>query len=349
MAIVNRLYVEKGPSNNQLQLYADPAAIALERFKSPVVRVQYDDALPDTTATIDAYMDQLNYDPSPGDDLSYAVLARLGNPGASVDRATIYAKLISGVVQLFVKNGAGDIIQLTPTQNAAGYVRGLVPSFTSVSTVTISLGTVRDRLNKMDLILTAPVVVNIAAAGVNGLDTGVEANNTWYFLFAIGDTNGVNPTACIISASQNSPAVFPAGYDVARRIGSVRNDAASNFRDFFCSGEGMSRSIQYRDALSARSIILGGAAIVVTDLNLAQFVPPTSQLARLQYQQRGATDGQLYIDSTFALANFQRSVMAGATACDVIQTMANRHIGYANAGGVAGLVDVWANGYEESI
>jgi hypothetical protein len=348
MAIVNRLYVEKGPSNNALQLYAEASAIALERFKSPVVRVEYDDALPDTTQTVDAYMDQLGYDPSAGDDLSFALLARLGNPGASVDRATIYAKLLGGVVHAFIKTGAGDIIQLTPTQSPVGYVSGLVTSFTSVSTITIGTGRARDRLDKMDLVLAAPVVVNIAAAGVNGLDTGAEANNTWYFLYVIGDTTGVNPTVGIISAAQNSPAVFPAGYDVARRVGSVRNNAASDFRDFFCSGVGMSRSVQYRDALTGRQILTGGAAVAVTDINLGSVVPPTSQQARLQYQQRGAIDGWLYADSAFALATYQRSIQGGATASDVMQTMANRHMGYANSA-VGGLLDLWVTGYEEAL
>ena len=346
MAIVTRFYVEKGPSNKDLQTYVSPSASAIERFRSPVCTIEYDDATPGLTETLDEYMDVLGYDNFTGN-LSYDVFTRPGNPGAVIGRVRVYSLTISGVTQLFARADDGTISQLTPNQASPGYISGLTLAFTSVSTVTIATGIGRDRVDKKDLVLAAPVVLNIAASGVNGLDTGVEAANTWYHAYVIGDSNGVNPTVGILSTSQNTP-TFPAGYDVARRIGSVRNSAASDFLNFQSFGNGSDRSVQYRDAISGRQRLTGGAAVAVTAVAVSQLVPPTSQFVRLQYQQRGTVDAFLYDDPTQPLASAQRTLMAGATVCDVMRCTPARDIAYANAA-AGGLLDIWVTGYDETV
>ena len=346
MAIVTRFFVEKGPSNKDLQTYVGPSASAIERFRSPICIIEYDDATPGLTETLDEYMDTLGYDNFTGN-LSYDVFARPGNPGAVLGRVRVYAKTVSGVTQLFARADDGTVSQLTPKQSPSGFISGFTLTFTSVSTVTIAAGNARDKNDNVDLALAAPVVLNIAASGVNGLDTGVEAGNTWYHAYVIGDSNGVNPTAGILSTSQNAP-TFPAGYDVARRVGSVRNSAASDFRDFQVFGNGSDRSVQYRDAISSRQRLTGGAATVVTAVSVSQLVPQTSQFVRLQYQQRGTVDASLYDDPAQLLANAQRTLMAGATVCDVMRCTPSRDIAYANAA-AGGLLDIWVTGYDETV
>jgi hypothetical protein len=199
----------------------------------------------------------------------------------------------------------------------------------------------------MNLKLAAAVVVDIAVSGVNGLDTGVESNNNWYFIYVIGDSTNVLPTAGILSANQTTP-TYPPGYDICRRVGSVRNNGG-NFRDFQVFGIDTTRSVQYRDALSSgRQVLTGGNVLVVTAVSLSALVSPTSRLARLQYQQRGTVEGFLYDDPTQALANRQRSVQAGATVCDLMRCSASRDIAYANAA-AGGIFDLWVTGYEESL
>lgn len=231
--------------------------------------------------------------------------------------------------------------------NPRGYVRGFVTAWTSVSRVAIGAGDCRSADNTMDIVLPAPVAVDVTVLGAGGLDTGAEAPNTWYFIHIVADSTGVNPTSGILSASPIAP-VLPAGYDQFRRVGSVRNTAVGNFRPFATSGIGAERSVQYTDALSVRQVLAGGAAVAVTAVVCGALIPPTSRLGCFQYAQRGTVDANLYDDPANALAAMQRSLIPGALAADRIRTSAAREIGYANAAG-GGLVDVWITGYEESL
>lgn len=74
--------------------------------------------------------------------------------------------------------------------------------------------------------------VNMAASGANGLDTGVEAANTWYYLWAIS-TGTVDRG--LLSASSTSP-TLPGGYVYSALLGAVRNDNSSNFLRFAQNG-----------------------------------------------------------------------------------------------------------------
>lgn len=67
---------------------------------------------------------------------------------------------------------------------------------------------------------------------VNGLDTGVEAANTWYYLHAISD--GTNDRL-IITANANGP-TLPTGYVYSAFLGALQNDNSSNLRFFMQHG-----------------------------------------------------------------------------------------------------------------
>lgn len=231
--------------------------------------------------------------------------------------------------------------------NSRGYVRGFITSWTSVSSVTIGMGDCRSSDNLTDIVLSAPVVVDITVVGAGGLDTGAEAANTWYYAHVIADSTGANPTRGLLSASAMAP-ILPSGYDRSRRVGSVRNTAASNFRQFATAGFGGERSVQYTDAISNRQGLVGGAAVVVTAVACGGFIPPTSRVGSFQYAQRGTVDASLYDDPANALAVAQRTLIPGALAADRIRTSAAREIGYANAA-AGGLVDIWVTGYDESL
>ena len=55
-----------------------------------------------------------------------------------------------------------------------------------------------------------------------------------------------------------------------------------------------------------------------------------------------------YDDPAQLLANAQRSLMAGATVCDVMRCTPARDIAYANAA-AGGLLDIWVTGYDETV
>ena len=348
MAIVTRMYVEKGPSNKQLERYVDPSVSATERFRSPVCTIQYEDTVPGIVENLDDYMDSLGYDDL-GGNLTTELFARAsGNPGAVAGRALLYGKTALGVTDAFVRTSEGLVTQLTPPIRPNVY--GLVAAWTSVSSVTIGVGACRDKTDDYTIRTTVPLVVSMAVAGAGGLDTGVEAANTWYGVFIIADTTGVLPPAGLFTAgSGDTPTALPVGYDVWRRVGYVRNNSSSDFREYASYGQGPERSVQYRDAMSSRQQLTSGAATIVTTVNCGSLIPNSATFGRFQFAQRGTPVVSFYDDPAQLLANAQRSLLAGNTACDVeLRVSSSQRIAYANAA-AGGLVDVWVLGYEEQL
>jgi hypothetical protein len=70
------------------------------------------------------------------------------------------------------------------------------------------------------------IFADITLSGAGGLDTGTESVSTWYRVFAICNDTGTL-VAGLLSAS--STPLLPSGYTLFRRVGWVRNNAASNF------------------------------------------------------------------------------------------------------------------------
>ncbi|MBF0350884.1 MAG: LamG domain-containing protein [SAR324 cluster bacterium] len=71
------------------------------------------------------------------------------------------------------------------------------------------------------------LTADITVSGVNGLDTGAEAVNSWYYIWVIW--NGTT-TASLLSISSTAP-TMPSGYLFKRLVGAVRN-TSSNFIRF---------------------------------------------------------------------------------------------------------------------
>ncbi len=75
---------------------------------------------------------------------------------------------------------------------------------------------------------TVDVTVDITASGANGLDTGSEANSTWYYGHII-----YNPTtdtvAGLLSTSWTAP-TLPSGYTFSAPIGAVYNTSSGDLR-----------------------------------------------------------------------------------------------------------------------
>lgn len=106
----------------------------------------------------------------------------------------------------------------------------------------------------------ADKTIDITASGANGLDTGSEAGNTWYYVWLIlNPTSGV--VAGLLSASAIAP-TLPSGYTKKRLISAVRNDGSSNFRQYKQVGNRVYRNYTW-DLLSS-GIATGWTSIDVT-------------------------------------------------------------------------------------
>jgi hypothetical protein len=110
--------------------------------------------------------------------------------------------------------------------------RNLAASRPSVTTVNVTA----DELilqNSLGLVYRASgvnVTADITASGANGLDTGSEANSTWYHSWVI-----YNPTtdtkAGLLSLSATNP-TMPSGYTYKAYAGAVYNEASGDFGYF---------------------------------------------------------------------------------------------------------------------
>ena len=135
----------------------------------------------------------------------------------------------------------------------------------------------------------SPVTADITVAGAGGLDTGVEASDTWYGVYVIADTSGVNPVDALLSASFVSP-TLPAGYDIFFRLGAVRNNSASDFLEFLqTNGERNRHHLWVNETLSTTQVLAGGSALAFATVSLAAFVPPSSRRVKITWEFDGNT------------------------------------------------------------
>ena len=135
----------------------------------------------------------------------------------------------------------------------------------------------------------SPVTADITVAGAGGLDTGVEAADTWYAVYVIADTSGVNPVDALLSVSFITP-TLPAGYDIFFRLGAVRNNAASDFLEFLqTNGERNRHHLWVNETLTTTQILAGGSAVAFATVSAAAFVPPSSRRIRMTWEFDGNT------------------------------------------------------------
>ena len=87
------------------------------------------------------------------------------------------------------------------------------------------------------------LTANIVNSGLNGLDTGSEASNTWYYIWVIYDGT---TTASLLSISSTAP-TLPSGYTHKGLVGVLRNDGSSNFLGFNQVGSKTRLDRQIRD------------------------------------------------------------------------------------------------------
>ena len=111
--------------------------------------------------------------------------------------------------------------------------------------------------------LASDVTADITVSGAGGLDSGIEATDTWYYIYVIYDSTNGN-VAALLSASGTTP-TLPGTYDKKRLVGVVRNNSSSDFYAFVQRDEyvGVQRQI----------IVTGFGLTTWTSFTLAPFAP----------------------------------------------------------------------------
>jgi hypothetical protein len=166
----------------------------------------------------------------------------------------------------------------TPITNARQYyINGLKLAYVTGTTMTVTAGKCSNTTNVNDISVGLPqnvaatqtgtepvpdgsgtVTINTAATGAAGLDIGAMANNTFYAVYAIGDSYGIEPGSALISANLTQP-LLPAGYDMYFRIGFIKSSGAAAILPFRQDGCGLDRWMWY-DAAIATSVTAGSSA-----------------------------------------------------------------------------------------
>lgn len=161
------------------------------------------------------------------------------------------------------------------------YVNGCAPSYTTTTTVTIGTGQARDSTNSFDIAVTTPLVINMAAKGANGLDTGSFAASSGYYLFVLYDETQANRPVGLASLSPSAP-IMPSLNGVTfshfRMIGWVLSDSSTHLLPFYISGAG-SRPFYQWDA--PINVLTAGAGTTPTTVSLAGSMP-SSNFGRVQ-------------------------------------------------------------------
>jgi len=146
------------------------------------------------------------------------------------------------------------------------------------------------------LLLSGNYTLNSAASGVNGLDSGTLAANTWYAVYVIYDVD-TNTKASLMSLSATNP-TLPTGYTHFARVGWIRTDGTANKYPLSFSQKG--RNVTYKVAAGSNvpdAVIListatgtfGYTSCVYSALSVANFVPPTATV--IKGSLLGTTDG----------------------------------------------------------
>ena len=166
----------------------------------------------------------------------------------------------------------------TPIVNSGQYyINGLKLAFLTGTTMTVSAGRCRNSTDANDISVGLPlnvaatqtgvepvaagtgtVTINTAINGAGGLDIGTMANNTFYGVYAIGDSFNVNPGSALISANLTTP-TLPSGYNLHKRIGYIKSSGAAAILSFRQDGCGLDRWMWY-DAPLATNITAGASA-----------------------------------------------------------------------------------------
>ncbi|MDM7975249.1 MULTISPECIES: hypothetical protein [Thalassospira] len=164
----------------------------------------------------------------------------------------------------------GDGSQLTgifsSTVSAAS--KNLVGAYATASTATYTADelVLKNSLGSAYLASNVSFTVDITASGVNGLDAGSEASDTWYYIHAIYNGTSTNG---LISTSATAP-TLPSGYTYSALIGVIRNDSSGGFFPFLQNDRQIS--------VQPHSVFAGVAGVSsFTSVSLSSHVPPIAK------------------------------------------------------------------------
>lgn len=162
------------------------------------------------------------------------------------------------------------------------FIENLLVSRLSNTQVQIAVGNCRDDSNADNIVNTGVLTVDITTTGANGrnVDTA-EQSNKWYAVDVIKNITTGAVAGFLINEDDLGAFTYPAGYTIKKRVGWIRNDGSGNLRDGRYFGLGSWRKFQYWVERPALLALSGGSSLAYANVDLSEWVPPTSELTEL--------------------------------------------------------------------
>jgi len=167
-------------------------------------------------------------------------------------------------------------------------------TYTSANTITIPASSaVRDGINSQDITFASPVVIDLSASGVNGLDTGSEASSTWYYVYAI--YNPTTDTAAgllsVTNEADTGTITLPPDYTKKRQLKiEVYNGSGDDILKFVHYDQNKINWVG--DSESTLLVLNGGNATSYTDIDCTSLIPPTSQMGYFKVMTSTTNDAR---------------------------------------------------------
>jgi len=266
-------------------------------------------------------------------------------------------------IKTLVNAGNGDCTWADPPL-ASGTVNGLQISDDTVTSKNIAAGKCRADDDLFDIISSGVLTPDFTngVGVVDGLDTGVEAADTWYSIWIIlNSTSGA--VGSLLSISSTSP-TLPTGFDKKRRIGWTRNNSSSNLYNYDSTSSSTDRFYLWNEAETVLQVLANGGATVYTNVDVSEFVPPTSTMLYLNgnHEAAGTGDFATFIEAGIGLTGLSPvtnprasrcfggslGVIGSGSAVMFIRTSSSQAVEYANNSMLED-TDIWCLGYTDSI
>lgn len=161
----------------------------------------------------------------------------------------------------------------------------------------------------------APLLINAAVNGANGLDVGVLAASTQYAVYLIGDSRGYNNVAGLLTLYSNvQNPTLPTGYDSSRLLGFVSTDGSAHF------SASTLRNYKNGNAYYVNniSVLSGGNATSFTAVDLSSAIPTTTDTFVLSFLSviytPAAANNIVYFRPTGSTATTNLPYVLGAAA-----------------------------------
>lgn len=203
-------------------------------------------------------------------------------------------------------------------------IYGLEVSRASATTLSIAQGRTRDSSNKMDIgvgadypqytrgNVSAPLALDMAVVGANGIDAGAIGASKVYAVYVIADSSGENTVAALASLASNSVPTMPFGYDAYAKVGYAISDSGSEFLAMSQLGLGHSRRLLLDAPFSVAS---AASNTTFTAIDLSSVVAPMENvIVQMQVDLAANAAGDIFAANKFGgTADFYVARAAYAT------------------------------------